>query len=239
MPCQFWYNKAWYNLIGEYENTQTFEASNDFEGTKVYFSMCQRLINANTTICTGGGNDGFAAEAGSTEACTALSTPDLASVNKIDYPLPDNSTTLGLEYVNGDCSLTVGLLCDNTMTATQYSVKILDQTGFPGSCKYQTELTNKASCPVYSTSQFYSWLNEYYYLWGTALIIIGFGVALWGQQLFSVILFTIGGASTCVLLWLLFYSTLLNEGTQLWIGWLVLAGSIVVGCFAGCTLCKC
>ena len=86
-------------------------------------------------------------------------------------------------YVNGECSLTVGLLCDSTLGETDYTTKILEMVGMPGEldCKYRTELTSKAACPVYSTNEFWTWLNEYYYLWGTALILIGFPVSMWGH----------------------------------------------------------
>ena len=59
----------------------------------VYFTMCQLIKNANSTICTENGNDDFAAQkiGNNSENCTALSTGNLDSISMINYELPDSS----------------------------------------------------------------------------------------------------------------------------------------------------
>lgn len=62
-PCQYWYDNSWYNLIG----TDGWTSSNSYQsvskdGDIVYFTMCQLISKVNTTICTGGGADSYAAE---------------------------------------------------------------------------------------------------------------------------------------------------------------------------------
>ena len=42
-----------------------------------------------------------------------------------------------------------------------------------------------------------------------------------------------------VLIWLLFYSTFLSDSTEYWVGWVVLAGAVIVGLFVGFLLYKC
>ena len=82
-------------------------------------------------------------------------------------------------------------------------------------------------------------MQQYYWLWGAVLIVIGFFLALFGQKLFSVTLFIIGTMLTVVLVWLLFYSTFLSDSTEGWVGWVVLGCSILIGLAGGFLLYKC
>lgn len=100
-------------------------------------------------------------------------------------------------------------------------------------------MTSKNSCAVYSLNSLWAWLQEYYYLWGAAFIIVGFFLALFGQKLFSATLFIIGTLVTVCLIWLLFYSTFLSSSTAGWIGWVVLGCSILLGLAGGFLLYKC
>lgn len=106
-------------------------------------------------------------------------------------------------------------------------------------CKYRTELTSPLGCSVFSTNALWSWLQEYYWLWGAIFIIIGLFLAFFGHQIFSVTLFIIGTLVTVAVIWLLFYTTFLTENTKTWVGWVVLSCSILVGLLFGFVLYKC
>jgi len=157
----------------------------------------------------------------------------------MDFRLADNSETLGLKFQGANnCSLEVGLICDSSMPTGAYNTTpVLLQNGT--TCQYSTQMTSKNNCPVYSLNALWQWLQDYSYLWGAGLILIGFFLGMFGQKLFSATLFIIGTLVTVCLIWLLFYSTFLTSSTEEWVGWVVLACSIIVGLFGGYLLYKC
>lgn len=106
-------------------------------------------------------------------------------------------------------------------------------------CMFETTMTSKLACPVYSLNSLWEWMNEYYWLWGAILIFIGFFLGLFGQKLFSVTLFLIGTIVTVAFVWLLFYSTFLSDATEGWVAWVVLGCSILIGLLGGFLLYKC
>jgi hypothetical protein len=120
-------------------------------------------------------------------------------------------------------------------TYTTSSLKTLNGT----TCEFETTMTSKLACPVYSLNSLWEWLDEYYWLWGAVLICAGFFLGLFGQKLFSVTLFLIGTLVTVALVWLLFYSTFLSDSTEGWVGWVVLGCSILIGLLGGFLLYKC
>lgn len=76
-------------------------------------------------------------------------------------------------------------------------------------------------------------------MWGIIFIVIGIPLCLFGLKMLSVTLFCVGTLVTVTLILLLFYSTFLKDDTEAWIGWVVLAGSIIVGLAGGYLLYKC
>lgn len=69
-------------------------------------------------------------------------------------------------------------------------------------------------------------------------LIIGTVVCFLGRTLFKPVIFIAGVLLTVSLVWIIFYSTFLNENTKSWVGWVVLAGSIIVGLIIGCVFIK-
>lgn len=106
-------------------------------------------------------------------------------------------------------------------------------------CQFSTVMESELACPVYSLNALWAWLNEFKWLWGICLLVMGFFLCLFGQKLFSATLLLIGTLVTVAAIWLLFYTTFLTDKTAEWIGWTVLACSIVLGLFGGYLLYKC
>jgi hypothetical protein len=64
-------------------------------------------------------------------------------------------------------------------------------------------------------------------------LAIGGFVCFLGRKLFRPVLFIVGMLLTVSIVLLLFYSTFLASTTKVWVGWLVLVGSILLGLVVG------
>jgi len=82
-------------------------------------------------------------------------------------------------------------------------------------------------------------MQEYQWLWGAVMIGLGIPLCLLGRKLFSFTLFCVGTLVTMTLILLIFYSTFLKDSTEAWVGWTVLACSILIGLLGGFLLYKC
>lgn len=69
-------------------------------------------------------------------------------------------------------------------------------------------------------------------------LVVGIIVCFLGRTLFKPVLFIAGVLLSVSLIWIIFYSTFLNENTKPWVGWVVLVGAIIVGLIIGCLLVK-
>jgi hypothetical protein len=69
-------------------------------------------------------------------------------------------------------------------------------------------------------------------------LILGSIICFLGRTLFKPVLFIAGVLLSVSLIWIIFYSTFLNEKTAAWVGWVVLIGAILVGCIIGCVVMK-
>ena len=64
-------------------------------------------------------------------------------------------------------------------------------------------------------------------------LVVGLFVCFLGLKLFGVVLFLSGVLLTVAIVWLIFYSTFLNDNTKAWVGWVVLGCSALLGCLTG------
>ena len=69
-------------------------------------------------------------------------------------------------------------------------------------------------------------------------IVIGFVVCFFGRKLWKPIFFLSGVIITDFVVLIIFYTTFLDDQTETWIGWTVLAGSTVIGLLVGFILMK-
>jgi hypothetical protein len=67
---------------------------------------------------------------------------------------------------------------------------------------------------------------------------VGLLICFLGRTLFKPILFIAGMMLAIGVIMLLFYSTFLKNNTKVWVGWVVLAGSVILGLIVGCCLIK-
>lgn len=69
-------------------------------------------------------------------------------------------------------------------------------------------------------------------------LVLGLIICFMGRTLFRPILFIAGLMLAVALIWLIFYSTFLKNNTKVWVGWVVLISSLVLGFLVGCCLVK-
>lgn len=131
VPCQYWYNNAWYNVIPldakglPQTSPPMYKATQG--STNAYYQICKPL-NSNTDVidsttipntCDADVLKSYAALVTSSNTCSAMSTDNLSSVSMMkdgftgaNYAaglnVPSTNSTLGIEYTTGDsnvCSL--------------------------------------------------------------------------------------------------------------------------------------
>jgi hypothetical protein len=79
----------------------------------------------------------------------------------------------------------------------------------------------------------WSWFSSNKWAMFVFFLAIGGFVCFLGRKLFRPVLFIVGMLLTVSIVLLLFYSTFLASTTKVWVGWLVLVGSILLGLVVG------
>ena len=131
-------------------------------------------------------------------------------------------------YKNGDYSLQVNLVCDDSKdTPVVSALKNL------GGKAYSATFTGKDACPALDFSAIWDFFNENIWLWAIIMIVAGLFICLLGRQLFKVTIFLAATFITIAAILLLFYSTFLKSNTEDWVAWTVLAISLVLGLIVG------
>lgn len=149
-----------------------------------------------------------------------------------EYELGDGETTFGLLYENPEdsCSLHVGLICDDSIDGYLTTALELAETG---TCHYKTTLTSQSACSSFDLNALWDFLEEYSYVWGVIFIVAGGFLGLFGRKLIKAAIFLVTAICVVIGTLLVFYTTFLDDRGEAWIGWSVLACSIIVGLIAG------
>ena len=72
----------------------------------------------------------------------------------------------------------------------------------------------------------------------SVFLIVGTLICFLGRTLFRPVIFISGVLLSVCLIWIIFYSTFLNENSTGWVGWVVLVSAIILGLVIGCVLIK-
>jgi hypothetical protein len=91
-------------------------------------------------------------------------------------------------------------------------------------------------CPLFSLGAFSKFLDEYYYLWGAALIILGGFLCFFGNKFVNLVIFLIVALAVFCILGSLFFYMFLNKVNEDWQKWVaigvIIAVSLGLGYFA-------
>ena len=84
-----------------------------------------------------------------------------------------------------------------------------------------------------STDAFWTWITNNKWAMFAISLIIGFIVCFFGRKLWKPIFFLTGVLLTVFLILIIFYTTFLNTNTASWVGWVVIASSVLLGLLVG------
>jgi hypothetical protein len=230
--CQFYSeNSAFYTFSVTGQQTYVSTGS----GKDMYFSLCNNLTNLDSVsgqTCKG---DFYAMLQASDNTCSDYSTGDYStSVLGVTY---DNADNFALQYKNEDESdiFTVSMICtDDETTVVGPLAAVGTET-----TQFTTTMTGPDACSLWSLNAFFTFIQDYKWLFAIILMCIGLPFIFMGRKFFSCIVFVVGIMVTVSVVMILFYSTFLDSNTEYWVFWLVLTLSILGGCAVGFVLFKC
>ena len=94
-------------------------------------------------------------------------------------------------------------------------------------------MTSANVCPSFDLNALWTFLDEYSYIWGVLFIVGGIFLGFFGRKLFKAAVFMVTAILVVFAILLLFYTTFLEDTTEVWVGWTVLVCSILIGLVAG------
>lgn len=120
-----------------------------------------------------------------------MKAPDDDKANTVavqinDPETPTNITGIALYYLSTDYSLWVNITCDESKDVIEYTGTQKDGNN------YAVFATHKTGCPTIQYSLIYKFLQNYSYLWGAVVILLGLIFCFAGNALINGILFLTG-----------------------------------------------
>jgi hypothetical protein len=147
---------------------------------------------------------------------------------------PDNNDGLAIEYNGGDEGylLKVDVQCDpNTDLAGETSAFAVDDN-------LLISFKTKYGCKYDQLSEIWTFFNNNKWAMFVAFVVVGSILCFAGRAMLTPTLFIIGVLTASLLIIFIFYSTFLKANTEKWVGYAVLAGSIIAGLILGWVLTK-
>ena len=138
-------------------------------------------------------------------------------INYKGAPSPLDSNTVYLQ---------VKISCDSN---TYYRDYAIDDASTPIVISFYSSV----GCPVADVSGLWSWISSNQWVMFAIFLIVGAVICFLGRTLFKPVLFIAGLLLSVSLVWLIFYSTFLSSRTEQWVGWVVLACSLLLGLIIG------
>jgi hypothetical protein len=130
-------------------------------------------------------------------------------------------------------SLKFKITCDSAAT-TPTSISFSDST----ECQRVISFNHKVGCKFDQLSGLWGWISSNKWVMFSIFLVIGTLICFLGRTLFKPILFIAGVFLAVFVVWLIFYSTFLKNNTKAWVGWVVLACSVILGLIVGACLVK-
>ena len=172
--------------------------------------------------------------------CHSLSGADPTKDSEYAVLNSDDNDGLTINYKGGDIchddtpyQLTINIKCDqNAESFTNLNVDDTDQ------CKRVITFSHKTGCKIGNLSALWDWFMSNKWVMFAVFVIVGAVVCFLGRTLFKPVLFIAGMFLSVSLVWLIFYTTFLSSTTKSWVGWVVLAGSLLLGTLIGAIFVK-
>lgn len=127
------------------------------------------------------------------------------------------------------------MICNqNVATPNTTTTLTFDQD----TCTFYTEIEGAGACPVWTVNGLWTFLEQYYWLWGAIFIVVGVFLTFFGRKLFLAAVFIAAFVLTSLLFLAICYGTFLSDNSEDWVGWLMLSLSIILGIIVGVLLVK-
>lgn len=132
----------------------------------------------------------------------------------------------------GKYGLKLFLYCDQTIDSGNVKdLKFLRNT--PGSCVQELTLKAKDACPALDINELFQFLDQYRFLWGAGMILIGLFINFVGRKSIKPTVFLITFIASTFVLLLLLYSMFMQHERKEWVNWLVLGLCTLAGLALG------
>ena len=100
-------------------------------------------------------------------------------------------------------------------------------------CRPYFEIHHQSGCKVADINAIWQFMDKYYLIFGISFMVVGLFTLTLGLKLIRPTLAIIFCLSTIVAILFVFYVLILPNNVGSWVGWLLLAVSIVLGCIIG------
>jgi hypothetical protein len=94
-------------------------------------------------------------------------------------------------------------------------------------------MTSSDACPVLALGTLWHFFNEYYYIFGVSMILIGLFLMIFGGRLFKITLFLSGTASVAAAIMMVMFAIVYPSYCPMWVLWLTLMVSVGLGSGVG------
>lgn len=170
--------------------------------------------------------------------CSHMSSQSLSdvAVNLIDTENPELGLTL--KFTGGNkCNATayyallVQLNCD--AYATQTSVQLDLDSIATSECSPRVIMSSQSACPVLALGTLWQFFNQYYYIFGLAMMATGGFLLVLGGRMFKVTMFIAGEVSVASFIMIVMFAAVYPNNSPMWVVWLTLMVSTGMGAGIG------
>jgi len=122
--------------------------------------------------------------------------------------------------------------CQKGDDPATYTFNSVD-SALSGGCTIFVNMYANEGCTYPGMNELWMFMEEYNIVFAVAAILLGIFLIFFGLKLLRPTLFIFGFLSTVGILLLLFYGAILPADHALWVGWVVLGGSCILGLLVG------
>ncbi len=161
-------------------------------------------------------------------ACVKLSGGDPFKNANFEVNNEDDNNGIDILYNEGDqgYSFQVDISCNSDYL---FANNFLTSDGN----SYVASFSSSTGCKNGQISALWTWFKSNKWPMFVVFLLGGLVITFFGRKLFKPVLFITGIIMATSLVMLIFYSTFLKSDTKSWVGWVVLASSLLLGCLLG------
>ena len=149
--------------------------------------------------------------------------------NVTEHLLLEYSTEKTCSETNQTYGIAYEIFCDSNIDVVNPVLVGAKSTD----CRPFFEIHHRSGCKVGDINAVWRFVETNFWIFGITFIVIGLFILILGRKLVRPTLAIIFCLSTIVLIFFLFYVLILSSDVQKWVGWLLLAISVILGAIVG------